>query len=191
MPFHVQVFIDGDLRVKARIPDDVDDGVVHYVAACPPTRRYSRVGSGLPFPNHEHAFQNTPNRGKHLIVDGFLTVHVLEPNSFYAGMGKVLVPPTLYVSYSSGGKQTERAIGLCSAPATVHAHTSLLAWPRSRRDATFYKTFLHLPVRCQEQILRDGAAFADPLVAARACEKTASGKTKVTPEAFWGLRPPV
>ena len=185
MPFSVHVYVNGELHSKTQIPDTIDDGMLDYIAAAPPTRGYSRLGSGLPFLNSDQAFDNTPNKGRHLVIDGFFTVHIMPPNSYYKGMGRTLVPPTLFIRYVSKGVETERSIELRHVAAATHAHTGLHAWPKSRKSPMFYASHNNLPVRCQEDILRDSAMPSK--------HNTPHGKKKqrVSPMEFWGLRPPV
>jgi hypothetical protein len=180
MSFSIHVYVNDKLLLKTEVPDAIDGGVLEYMAASPATRGYSRLGSGLPFADHAQAFHNTPNSGRHLLLDGFFTVHIEKPNSFYAGMGRFLVPPTLYVRYYSRGKQIERSIRLCSAAAATRSHIGLLNWPKSRQGPSFYATHLDLPVRSQEAIMRDNAIHIKP-----------NHPKKVAPKEFWGLRPPV
>ena len=99
-------------------------------------------------------------------------------------MGRTLVPPTLYVRYKTNGTTKERGIALCSMSKAVRAHTSLLAWPKCRRDASFYGTHGILPVRSQEQILVEGSHNNQHAI-------VTNKPKKITRADFWGVRPPV
>lgn len=69
-----------------------------YVAANPPDTRYSRAGSGLPFPNPDIAFDNTPSEGEVTTNrDGSFQFRLKTPNSYYLKGGRELVPPTVYI----------------------------------------------------------------------------------------------
>ena len=69
-----------------------------YLAASPPDTRYSRAGSGLPFPNKEIAFSNTPNKGT-VTTDktGNFNFTVQIPNQYYVNGGKDLQEPTVFI----------------------------------------------------------------------------------------------
>ena len=153
--FYVHVYVNDRLVRKARFDDPLDDERMRYIAASPPERRYSSFGSALPFADYAQAFDGTPNRGEHLIIDGLFTVHITEPNAFYARMGRVLVPPTLYISYFSGKKRKERAIKLFDA-----GNHKLLNYPRGRKGPAFYASLSDLPPRGQDQILVDASRAA-------------------------------
>jgi hypothetical protein len=181
--FEVHIYVDGRLVTKSHVDDTIDDGVIEYMAAAPATTGYSRVGSGLPFLDMNQAFDNSPNKGHHLLMDGFFTVHIKRPNSFYSGMGRTLVPPSLFIRYKRHGEYIERRLPLCTAATATQTHTNLHNWPKSRKSPMFYATSLDLPVRCQEAILREGAGYLH--------RTRSQNQKKVSAVDFWGLRPPV
>lgn len=150
----------------------VDKSRVYYIAAAPLERRMSYTGSGIPFANASHAFENTPIQDK-LVVDnnGHFVVTIPVPNSYYAGIGTVLVPPTLYIVYYVNGNKDERKEGIVL---THSVPFRMITYPIERNDVSFYTGLGLLPVRGQEEILRSGAYH-----------------TKPQPNNFWGLRPPV
>ncbi len=166
--------IQSDMRVRVNLDDFVDNGVIYYVAAAPPDYRTSYTGSGLPYASPEQAFQGTPNRGKVQVQGNAATINLLYPNSFYIGLGTVIVPPTLYLYYKVGGQNKETAIKL-SDGVPYRFLTYPMKFTQPRNGAHFYDGMYHLPVRTQEQILRDGGYPA--------VNKMAKN--------FWGLKPPV
>lgn len=165
-----------DIIVTGKIQDDVkSDCEVIYIAAAPPDFRASFTGSGLPFHTQRQAFDNTPNKGI-LKLDGNngFRLQVRYPNSYYAGLGTVIVPPSVYVIYKnkSGVENTIKI------PVSKGIPYRLLTYPmqftQAREDAMFYSGGWEMPVRTQEQILRDSAY---PAVNSMASD-------------FWGGKPP-
>lgn len=163
-----------DTTLHATIDDVVDDGRVHYMAAAPPDYRTSYTGSALPFPSYSHAMAKTPNKGVAHIQGDTLSIQLTYPNSFYIGLGTVIVPPTVYLFYKSGGKQKEVGVKL-SDGVPYRFLTYPMKFTAPRKGADFYDGMHALPARTQEQILRDGGY-------------PATNKMAVN---FWGLKPPV
>lgn len=172
---------EGDIRGSVTVNDlgIVFQGTVRgpvmnqklsFAAAACADKRASFTGSGLPFPNANHAFENTPNTGT-VIVDalGKFTIKCLMPNAYYVGLGSTYIPPTLYITWNDGMQQKDRSIVLNGIPFRK------LTYPWQRTDATFYEKYL--PIRSQEQILRDSAYPTTSMI-----ESSTN---------FWGLKPPV
>jgi hypothetical protein len=156
--------------VRVTLASAPDDGVVRYEAAAPPDFRSSFTGSGLPFANAEHAFENTPNRGTARVgADRALEVRLRTPNSFYVGLGTVVVPPTLFVSYVTRGEPRREAFQVANG-----VPFRSLTYPKTRGGSGFYAVPEQL-VRSQEAILHAG----------RYPEENRE------PHDFWGGRPPV
>lgn len=171
---------DGDLLVQFEITEPVDNNTVHWVAAAPMDRRASASGSGLPFYNAVQAFEGTPNRGASSAdaQTGKYTVPLQMPNSYYTDLGAVLVPPTVFVSYTTGGGRTKRTAQIrVGNPVPFRT----LTYPHKRACASgvgFYggsSGGWDLPVRTQEQVLRDSGY----------------PRKDVVPDPFWGLKPPL
>lgn len=159
-----------DLVIQGVIPDPVDGNTIAFIAAAPADYRTSFAGSALPFANREHAFEDTPNKGEVPVgANGAFTIPLFYPNSYYIGLGSVLIPPTLVISYVSAG--TEKTINIEVAPSVPYR---MLTHPPERTSTMFYAGDEDLPVRTQEQVLRDSAYPVKNLHPA--------GK-------FWGLKP--
>lgn len=142
---------------------------VEFVASAPAVRNNSFSGSGLPYPSEEIAFENTSFKGTLVLngTSGELTLADL-PNSFYIKLGSVLIPPAVKLTYITKDHTSKSAyIVLCDS---IPYRT--LTYDYRRSSPGFYDR--DLPVRSQEQILRDSAY--DPTYDVR--------------ESFWGLRPP-
>lgn len=161
--------IDDNSNVRFIIKFKVapDHGTFTYLAAAPPDRRASYSGSSLPFPSPLFAFQNSDARGEARVdADGQSTPIMIKlPNSFYGGLGTVLIPPTLYIKYKLSGREQEEAIKL-TEPVGYRG----LTYDNERTTSMFYGR--RLPVRSQEQILNDSAY------------------SKTRQDSFWGLKPP-
>lgn len=170
--------VDKQVVVTGRITEQVKDDTIYFIAASPPDYRATFSGSGLPFYSQVQAFQNTPNKGKMQVpFASEFQIELMMPNSYYVGLGTVYVPPTLYIEYvNSQGDKRNVSIKLSDG-----IPYRSLTWPgpgqitAARGDPMFYGTQFNLPVRSQEQILRD-AAYPE--------------KNKMDKD-FWGLKPPV
>lgn len=163
-----------DINVHVTITEPIDDGVVHYLAASPPDYRYNYSGSALPWANPIQAFQNTPNKGSVGEINGnSFSIQLLHPNSYYIGLGTILVPPMISLFYKSGGEEKTRSIKIGNSIPYRH-----LTYPKSSsynrtNGPLFYNGTSSLPIRTQEQILY-----------------SSSYPTKNnTPKDFWGLKP--
>jgi len=68
--------------------------ILKYWAAAPPVCSYSTAGTGLPFPNEQIAYENTPNKGEiSLGLGGAFEIILQYPSGYYAGQGELYVPP--------------------------------------------------------------------------------------------------
>jgi len=100
-------------QLSGRITFDPDtllftvEGIFHglknmpmkYWAANPINRIYSYPGSGLPFPNPEVAYENTPNQGEVALDNhGQFTIYLQIPSGYYLRQGKVLLKPHVHFS---------------------------------------------------------------------------------------------
>lgn len=90
----VSYFSDSDIfQIDGRFPNLTGIGI-NYWAANPVERRYSYSGSGLPYPNPESAYEETPNRGKLQLDDaGGFSIKLMHPSGYYIRQGKILVKP--------------------------------------------------------------------------------------------------
>ena len=178
------VFCDGeiydtgnnkDMVVFGTLKEAAKNDAIYYFAANPPDYRATYTGSGLPFANQAQAFENTPNKGKVAIVNGTFEIQLMYPNSYYIGLGTVIVPPSLFLEYETM-QGVSRTVTIKLSDGIPYR---LLTYPMqntmARKDAMFYSHGWKLPVRSQEQVLRDSAY---PTV----------NKMHAN---FWGLKPPL
>lgn len=139
--------------------DAPDGSMVLFWAPCPPNYNGSYSGSALPYPSPLIAFDNTPNKGAVRVSGGTFKFNLRFPGSFYAGLGTYYVPPQVYYKICAGGDTSQES--------QVHSITlgdgipfRTLTYPpppntAPRRNCMFYDGRDKLPVRTQEQILRD------------------------------------
>jgi hypothetical protein len=157
------------IRIQFRIMNVQSNSTVNYIASAPAVRNNSFTGSGLPYPSEEVAFENTPFKGVCQLTGqaGEITISDL-PNSYYIKLGSVLIPPSVRISYKdAAGNLQIIYVVLCDA---IPYRT--LTYDYRRSSPQFYD--VDLPVRSQDQILRDSAY--DPTYDVR--------------NSFWSLRPP-
>lgn len=170
---------DKQLVVKGRINEYIKNDKLYYLAACPPDYRATFSGSGLPFASQVQAFQNTPNKG-YVKLPGYgseFEIKIMTPNAYYVGLGTVYVPPTLYLEYvNQYGVKRNISVKLSDGiPYRSLTHPGPGQKTAPRANPMFYSTQFELPVRSQEQILRD-SAYPD--------------KNQMDSN-FWGLKPPL
>lgn len=165
-----------DLVVVGRVKEPVRNDIIYYFAAAPPDYRATYTGSGLPFANQSQAFDGSPNIGSVKLIDNNFEIKMMYPNAYYIGLGTVYVPPTVYIRYTNiEGK--ERTLGIKVSNGIPYR---TLTYPNNngtipRKDALFYEFGWLMPVRSQEQILRQ-SAYPD---------------TNEMPVNHWGMKPPL
>jgi hypothetical protein len=162
---------DNKIQIEGYITSQLKESQIFYSAAAPCDLRASFTGSALPFPSLAFGLDNTPNIGKvDLGAFNKFSFTILTPNSYYGGLGTVIVPPTVYIEYilQSG----ERKIIGIQVRDSIPFRS--LTYPGKRASALFYD--VKSPVRSQEQILRDSEYPAD---------------VYTSPSTFWGLKPPM
>jgi hypothetical protein len=158
---------------KTSAPDGAN---VLFWAANPPNYNTGFSGSGLPFPSPDIAFDNTPNKGAVKVQDGNFKFYIRYPSSFYAGLGTYYVPPHVYYKVCDGSGKESRVHAIKLGEGIPFRSLTYPPPPMTapRRDCNFYGGRDELPIRTQEQILRDGG-YPDK---------------NTTPDNFWGLVPP-
>lgn len=150
-----------DVIVTFTIAEEVDEDIVYYVAAAPAMCTNSMSGSGLPFIDSKQAFDRTPNKG-YVLKDartGTFTIRMSMPNSYYAGLGTLLIKPKVYIYYKTRRGHVKRSTAIQLSRGIPYRS---LTYPMNetdvgRKDPMFYSPVLFQRVRSQEQILRDSA----------------------------------
>ena len=156
------------VKVIGQLTDTVKDGVLNYLAAAPADHMTSYTGSGLAFPNEEVAFDNTPNKGKMKINASKFEIDLQMPNSYYTKLFNELTKPELMLKYN-----TNKETRILRIPIANSIPYRTLTYPYIRTSPEFYN--VALPVRTQEQILRDSGY----------------PNKNVEPQNVWGLKPPM
>ena len=160
----------GDTIVKGFITNSVASPTIVYWAANPPTYNNSYSGSGLPYSTAKQAYDNTLNQGAINSPDGSFCIKIKYPNSYYIHLGTVYVPPHLNMMVKETGKTYKIPLGE-GVPFRMLTYPSLPEAPRCA-PGFYYRN--RLPVRSQEQVLRDSGYPAK----------------NIMPRNFWGLTVP-
>lgn len=169
--YEYEIIVDGKIAMP------IANDTIHYIAASPPDFRASYSGSGLPYVSQIQAFENTPNKGIALVKDGKFEIRLMMPNSYYVGLGTVYVPPKVFLEFVTlDGEKKNMSIVLSEGiPYRSLTVPGAGQKTRARANTLFYDTQFRLPVRSQEQILR---------------ESTYPHINKME-EDFWGRKPPL
>ena len=140
----------GEYLVEGTLPDAGNSNIMFW-APNPPTYNSSFNGSGLPYPNAEIAYENTPNKGMVKANNGNYKFKIKYPNSYYSGLGTKIIEPVYHIKICGGEKVHTVKLG--------HGIPfRMLTYPEfaDRTGPEFYAGGLNLPIRTQEQIIRDG-----------------------------------
>ena len=146
---------------------------VKYWASAPPTYGQSFSGSGMPYPNPAVAYKDTPNKGVVKLVGGSYRFTLRYPNSYYKDLGNTYVAPQVSLVFcDAAGNRLSKVYKIKLGNGIPYRS---LIWNQQgyRKNVMGYCNN-NLPVRTQEQILRDSAYPA----------------TNEQAPNFWGLRPP-
>lgn len=96
----------GRFVVKGSLKNNAN-GIVKFIAANAPDYRQSYSGSGLPFPNAEIAYENTPNKGAARVINGQFKFSIDYPSGFYVNQGTLLLPPHVLVRLCDENEEVE------------------------------------------------------------------------------------
>jgi len=83
------------LKITGSIKNNAMYKSIIIIAPNPIDRMSNYSGSGLPFPNYEIAFENTPNIHK-VDASGVFNISFKYPNSFYMPDGINKIKPSIY-----------------------------------------------------------------------------------------------
>ena len=167
---------DGEYIVKGSVQTKTNNATLMYWAANPPSYLTSFSGSGLPYPNPEIAYENTPNRGAVKISGGIYQFRVRFPNAYYVGLGSVYVEPCVHIKVcEEGGDGKINTIKLGNGiPFRSLTYPPTQNGTLAREGPMFYKGLEELPIRSQEEILRSSGY----------------PEKNEMPANFWGGKPP-
>ena len=163
----------GNITVKGTLKNG-RAGKILYWAANPPDIHDSFSGHGLPYSNPHIAFQNSVNVGSVETNNGEFEISLLYPNSYYVGLGSLYIHPHIYLKYCDSEEITSIKLGE-GIPFRTLTHPA----PPSRnfRVSSLFYNNQNLPLRSQEQILRDSGYPEYNVVPPK------------MPDNFWGLKP--
>ena len=166
--------ITGSLTGNLLYLSNVQKLKIKYWASSPPTYGSDFSGSGMPYPNKEIAFENSPNRGFTDIINNKFQIKLNYPNSYYDNLGTKYIPPEVNLEVYNNNNDVISQIIKINLGEGIPFRT--LTWPvqRNWNDGPLFYKNNHLPIRTQFQILCDSAY----------------PKTNNTPANFWGLTPP-
>ena len=88
------------LNIVGSIKNNLLYSNITLIAPNPIDRMTNYSGSGLPFPNYEIAFENTPNIHK-IDSSGVFNVSFKYPNSFYMPDGLNKIKPSIFFVFTS------------------------------------------------------------------------------------------
>jgi hypothetical protein len=95
------------LRLTGSVKNNAMFNDIVIIAANPIDRMSNYSGSGLPFPNYEIAFENTPNI--HKVEDsGIFDITFKYPNSFYMPDGINKIKPSVYFIFTDNNNNSFR-----------------------------------------------------------------------------------
>lgn len=169
----------GDIIVKGRVKTMGADRVMFWASA-PPTYSMSFSGSAMPYPNPIVAYDRTPNRGVVQVgPGGAFEFRIKYPNAYYVGLGSLYIPPHVNLKMcKAGSDEADPANPTATVVIDQGIPFRLLTYPappskKPRISPVFYCEPCQ-GARSQEAILR---ASAYP-------------EKNITPDNFWGTRPP-
>lgn len=104
---------DGTVSVTGKITGlGVEAQKITWSAAAPVTRGLGFNGAGMPYPNKEIAYENTPHSGVVHSVDGSFSIQLKDiPAGYYSGLGSIYVPPLItFDSVTKSGKRFQSTL---------------------------------------------------------------------------------
>jgi hypothetical protein len=147
------VAFNGDhslLQISGAVKNNALYNSVVIIAANPIDRMSNYSGSGLPFPNYEIAFENTPNIHK-VDSSGTFNISFKYPNSFYTPDGINKIIPSIYFVITDNANNSFRI------QYELHDIVALrtLVNRSSRKNPEFYaaKDYV-LPIDTAENVMR-------------------------------------
>jgi hypothetical protein len=167
--------ISGSLNKFIKSNCNIDNFNIKYWAASPPTYNSNYSGSGLPFPNEEVAFYNTPNRGMVEVKNCDFSFSLNYPNSYYKNLGSLYIPPEVNIEiHDSNHNVISNVIKINLGEGLPYRSLTIPPKRNWNMGSMFYVNNKMPLVRTQHQILMDSAY----------------PKKNITPSNFWGLKPP-
>ena len=174
---------NGNVTITGKLKNNIPDTTILYWASSPPNFRSSFSGSGLPFANPEQAFDRSPNVGAIKTINGEFSFNIFYPNAYYVGLGSLYVSPHVHLKICEENETHHHSIKISEG---IPYRTLTYPAPPSKNPRTgplFYHN-TNLPLRTQEQILRDSAYPSSGIINNIINERS-------MPDNFWGAKPPM
>ena len=95
------------LKITGSVKNYAMFNSIIIIAPNPIDRMSNYSGSGLPFPNYEIAFENTPNIHK-VDTSGVFDISFKYPNSFYMPDGINKIKPSIYFIFTANDNNSFR-----------------------------------------------------------------------------------
>ena len=168
---------NGDVLVQGEAKSNTPNPTIVYWAPNPPTWSQSYSGSGLPYHDSIQAYEKSPNVGAVKAINRKFEFRIKFPNAYYVGLGSLYVPPVVHFKICEEGSDGKEYHTIDLGKGIPYRTLTYPAPPSNRpRDSPmfYYCSKTKLPVRTQEQVLRDSGYPDD---------------NKMHDD-FWGLRPP-
>ena len=175
---------NGNIRIRGETKTKGPATVIFW-ASSPPNFRSSYSGSGLPYHSPEQAFDRSPNVGAVKSKDGTFEFNIFYPNAYYVGLGSLYVPPQVHIKVcnNDGIENEYQTIKISDGiPFRTLTHPGIQS--SNPRDSSLFYNNKNLPLRSQEEILRDSSYPSHGVSGDKVIETS-------IPNNFWGLRPPV
>ena len=138
------------LQISGSVKNYAQFNNIVIIAANPIDKMSNYSGSGLPFPNHEIAFENTQNIHK-VDTSGSFNITFKYPNSFYMPDGINKIKPSIYFIFTDINNNSFRV------QYELHDIVALrtLVNRSSRKNPEFYaaKDYI-LPIDTAENVMR-------------------------------------
>lgn len=150
------VAFNGDhslLQITGSVKNNALYNNVVIIAANPIDRMSNYSGSGLPFPNYEIAFENTPNIHK-VDSSGLFNISFKYPNSFYMPDGINKIIPSIYFVITSDANGANNSFRIQYELHDIVALRTLVN-RSARKNPEFYaaKDYI-LPIDTAENVMR-------------------------------------
>lgn len=165
--------IQGELKGEFLQASIYPSARIHWWAANPPTYGQSFAGSGLPYPNEEVAFEASPNNGICNVQGGRFNFTMVYPNSYYTELGAKYVAPEVQIQIIDSNGRPLTKVSRIPLGSGIPFRTLTFPVQRDWNKGPLFYCNPDLPVRNQEQILRDSSYPAQNKV----------------PKNFWGTMP--
>jgi hypothetical protein len=137
------------LKINGSIKNNTMYKDIIIIAPNPINRMSNYSGSGLPYPNYEIAFENTPNIHK-IEASGIFDITFKYPNSFYMPDGMNKIKPSIFFIFNTIDNKTFR---LQYELHDINALRTLIN-RSSRKNPEFYaaKDYI-LPIDTAEKVM--------------------------------------